>query len=216
MRIYDISIPISPSMAVWPGDPPVEIRQLSSIKQGEDANISQISMCVHTGTHIDAPKHFLKDSRSVDKLPLKKLMGEVLVMQFMNGVDVIDEQSLKSHPKLDDLLKCNKVLFKTRNSQNWEDNQNKFTEKYVGLNTSAAAFLAELNLDLIGVDYLSIATYDDSEKPHKILLNKEIVLLEGINLHDVQPGIYNLFCLPLPIVDSDGAPARVILTDKRS
>jgi len=216
MRIYDISIPISPSMAVWPGDPPVKISQLTSIKQGEDANTSQISMCVHTGTHIDAPKHFLQGSKSIDKLPLEKLMGEVLVMQLMNDVAVIDDKSLKNHPKLDDLLHCNKVLFKTRNSQNWEINQNKFTDKYVGLNTSAAAFLAELNLDLIGVDYLSIATFDDSEKPHKILLNKEIVLLEGINLRDVRPGIYNLFCLPLHIVDSDGAPARVILTDKRS
>jgi len=216
MRIYDISIPISPSMAVWPGDPPVKISQLSSIKQGDDSNTSQLSLCVHTGTHIDAPKHFLQGSESIDKLPLEKLMGEVLVMQLMNDVDVIDDKSLKSHPKLDDLLHCSKVLFKTRNSQNWENNQNKFTDKYVGLNTSAAAFLAELNLDLIGVDYLSIATYDDSEKPHKILLNKEIVLLEGINLHDVHPGIYNLFCLPLPIVDCDGAPARVILTEKRS
>jgi arylformamidase len=203
-------------MAVWPGDPSVEIQQLSSIDNGEEANVSQIRMSVHTGTHIDAPKHFLQEAGSIDKLPIEKLMGEALVLLIDDKVDVIDEKTLKNHPNVDDLVNCRKVLFKTRNSQYWEENRTTFNENYIGLNTSAAAFLAELNLDLIGVDYLSIAAYTDSEAPHKILLGKKIILLEGINLHNVLPGTYNLICLPLPIVDSDGAPARAILTQNVS
>jgi arylformamidase len=216
MKIYDISLPISPNMAVWPGDPSVEIQQLSSIDNGEEANVSQIRMSVHTGTHIDAPKHFLQEAGSIDKLPIEKLMGEALVLLIDDKVDVIDEKTLKNHPNVDDLVNCRKVLFKTRNSQYWDENRTRFNENYVGLNKSAAAFLAELNLDLIGVDYLSIAAYTDSEAPHKILLGKKIILLEGINLHNVLPGTYNLICLPLPIVDSDGAPARAILTQNVS
>ncbi|HBH13546.1 MAG TPA: cyclase [Clostridiales bacterium] len=216
MKIYDISLPISPAMAVWPGDPYVEIQQLSSIDNGEEANVSQIRMSVHTGTHIDAPKHFLQGAGSIDKLPIEKLMGETLVLRIDDKVDVIDEKTLKDHPNIDDLVNCRKVLFKTRNSQYWDKYQTKFNEKFVGLNTSAAIFLAELNLDLIGLDYLSIAAYTDSEEPHKILLGKEIILLEGINLHGVLQGTYHLICLPLPIVNSDGAPARAILTEKGS
>jgi len=216
MKIYDITLPISPDMAVWPGDPSVKIQQLSSIENGEEANVSQIRMSVHTGTHIDAPKHFLQEAGSIDKLPLEKLMGEALVLRIDDKVDVIDEKTLKNHPNVDDLVNCKKVLFKTRNSQYWDENKTRFNENYVGLNTSAAAFLAELNLDLIGVDYLSIAAYADSEAPHKILLGKGIILLEGINLQSVPPGIYHLICLPLPIVDSDGSPARAILTKRDS
>ncbi len=216
MKIYDITLPISPDMAVWPGDPSVKIQQLSSIENGEEANVSQIRMSVHTGTHIDAPKHFLQEAGSIDKLPLEKLMGEALVLRIDDKVDVIDEKTLKNLPNVDDLVNCKKVLFKTRNSQYWDENKTRFNENYVGLNTSAAAFLAELNLDLIGVDYLSIAAYADSEAPHKILLGKGIILLEGINLQSVPPGIYHLICLPLPIVDSDGSPARAILTKRDS
>jgi len=216
MRIHDITLPISQDMAVWPGDPPVEIQQLSSIENGEEANVSQIRMSVHTGTHIDAPKHFLQEAGSIDKLPLEKLMGEALVLRIDDKVDVIDEKTLKNLPNVDNLVNCKKVLFKTRNSQYWDENKTRFNENYVGLNTSAAAFLAELNLDLIGVDYLSIAAYADSEAPHKILLGKGIILLEGINLQSVPPGIYHLICLPLPIVDSDGSPARAILTKRDS
>jgi len=216
MKIYDITLPISPDMAVWPGDPSVKIQQLSSIENGEEANVSQIRMSVHTGTHIDAPKHFLQEAGSIDKLPLEKLMGEALVLRIDDKVDVIDEKTLKNLPNVDNLVNCKKVLFKTRNSQYWDENKTRFNENYVGLNTSAAAFLAELNLDLIGVDYLSIAAYADSEAPHKILLGKGIILLEGINLQSVPPGIYHLICLPLPIVDSDGSPARAILTKRDS
>lgn len=214
MRIYDISLPISPAMAVWPGDPSVEILQLSSIANGDEANVSQICMSVHTGTHIDAPKHFIQGAGSIENLPMEKLMGETLVIHINDEVEVIDDKTLKSHPNIDDLKNCKKVLFKTRNSKNRVENQYKFNNKFVGLNTSAAAFLAELNLDLIGVDYLSIASYKDSEEPHKILLSKETILLEGINLSDVIPGVYNLICLPLSIEDCDGAPARAILTKK--
>lgn len=213
MKIFDISLPISPTMIVWPGDPPVEILQLSAIKEGGDANISKISMCVHTGTHIDAPYHFIDQSDTIDKLPLTKLVGKVFVMDLGKQIDVIDEDMLRGHPESEKLLKNRKVLFKTRNSFLWGNKTGQFDENYVGINTSGANFLSSLNLDLVGVDFLSVASYEETEQPHKILLSRHIILLEGINLRDVPAGFYDLYCLPLLILGSDGAPARVILIE---
>lgn len=211
MKIFDISIPITPEMVVWPGDPLVEIKTLSTIENNDQANVSQISMSVHTGTHIDAPSHFLQHGKTIDQLPLEKLIGKVLVMAFEDRVQVINEHALKSHPVVDELAKAHKVLFKTSNSSKLNMEGGKFFKDYVGINTSGAHFLAALNLDLIGVDYLSVASFNETEAPHRILLEKEIVLLEGINLQKVPPGCYDLYCLPIPIKGHEGAPARTIL-----
>ena len=214
MKILDISIPIRPEMVVWPGDPQVQINKLSSIKKGDHSNLSQISMSLHTGTHIDSPKHFLENGKTIDQIPLEKLIGKVLVIAINENVRVIDKSVLLSHPMVTDLKKSKKVLFRTRNASHYDMKQGKFSEEYVGINQSGAQFLAECNLDLIGVDYLSVASFNDTEAPHKILLDKEIVLLEGINLKEVSPGFYDLYCLPLPISGSDGAPARAILIEQ--
>jgi len=211
MKIYDISIPISSTITVWPGDPQVEIRKLSAINNGEHSNVSHISMSVHTGTHIDAPRHFLISGSTIDQIPLDKLVGEVLVMTFEDHIKVIDKEALESHPNMNALLNAKKVLFKTSNSSSLDMIQGQFSNKYVGIDTSGAHFLAGLNLDLVGVDYLSVAIYNETEEPHQILLENQIVLLEGINLQMVSTGTYELYCLPLPISGCDGAPARSIL-----
>lgn len=214
MKIYDISVPITTDMPVWPGDPAVELQQVSAISSGESANITHLSMSAHTGTHIDAPKHFIDNGNTIDQIPLEKLVGEVLVMQIDDSVNVISELGLKSHLSIDHLKDARKVLFRTRNSSLWRTSPNQFRKDYIGIDAAGAEFLAGLGLDLIGIDYLSIAPFDDALAPHQILLAEDIVLLEGLDLSNVPAGVYELYCLPLNLPGCDGAPARVILVDR--
>lgn len=211
MKIIDISLPISPQMAVWPDDPPVELRQLSAIKNGDDANVSQIQMSVHAGTHIDAPNHFIDSGKTIDELPLEKLIGQVLVMEIDSEVDIITENVLSTHVSTELLKTAKKVLFRTRNSSLWKSHPTDFQSNYVGIDKSGASYLAKLNLDLIGMDYLSVTSFTETIEPHQILLAKDIILLEGIDLSSVPGGVYQLFCLPLNIEGCNGAPARAIL-----
>ena len=214
--IYDITVPISPDLLIWPGDPTVTIRQVSSIEKGDESNVSQLRMSVHTGTHIDAPKHFFDDGKTVDQIAIKKLIGPVLVMAFEKNISVITEENLTQHPAFNALKQAKKVLFKTRNSDLWHNGHNAFREDFVGLDHTAAQLLADLGMELVGLDYLSIAPFIETEEPHKILLEKEVVLLEAIDLTDVQEGFYELYCLPLLLRGCEGSPARVILTNPRS
>lgn len=211
MKIYDISLPITTTMPVWPGDPPVQLERISAISDGENANVTLMHLCAHTGTHIDAPKHFIDSGKTIEDIPLEKLIGEALVLHIAEDVEVITATVLETHPQKEMLLKAKKVLFRTHNSTLWAAHPCNFVEDYIGIDASGAMYLAELGLDLIGVDYLSIAPYKHTYEPHHILLGQEIVLLEGINLSRVPQGFYQLFCLPVNIVGSDGAPARVIL-----
>lgn len=211
MEIYDISTPIRNSMPIWPGDTPVELQQVSSINNGENTNVTQIQMSVHTGTHIDAPRHFINAGKSVDEIPLSKLVGSAFLMEIDQEVDLITAGILESHPHRDMLENHKKVLFKTRNSSEPIKNPNNFYEDYVGIDSSAASYLSQLKLDLVGMDYFSIASFEDLLQPHLILLKNEIVLLEGIQLEHIPEGIYRLYCLPLLIPGCDGAPARAIL-----
>jgi arylformamidase len=214
MKIYDISVPITPDMPVWPGDPAVDLQQVSTISSGESANITHLSMSAHTGTHIDAPKHFLDNGKTIGQIPLEKLVGEVLVMLIDDSVNVISDRVLQSHPAIDQLKSTGKVVFRTRNSSLWRKNPNEFIEDYVGIDKSGAEFLAGLGLDLIGIDYLSIAPFENTLTPHQSLLEEDIVLLEGLDLSNVPAGHYELYCLPLSLPGCEGAPARVILVDR--
>lgn len=211
MKIYDISVPISSTMPVWPGDPPVVVQQVAAISSGESANVSRIVMGAHSGTHIDAPRHFIADGKTIGQIPLEKLIGKVLVMEIDHTEDVISDQVLESHPNNDLLKNASKVLFRTRNSALWQAHPTDFYKNYVGIDSSGAHYLKNLDLDLIGIDYLSIAPYQDTLMPHLILLAEEIVLLEGLDLSQAPSGIYDLYCLPLNIPDCEGAPARVVL-----
>lgn len=211
MEIFDISLPITNDMVVWPGDPPVKLTRLSEIIKGEESNISHLQFCVHTGTHIDAPKHYIDEGKTTDLIPLEKLIGEALVIHVDPDVDVISEEVLRSHLKNDDIKKAKRILFHTRNSDEWSSKSNKFNENFVAIDTSGAKYLTELGMDLIGIDYLSVAPFDDTLDPHQIFLLNEVVLLEGINLSNIEEGFYQLYCLPLKIPNCDGAPARTIL-----
>lgn len=213
MKFIDISLPITSELPTWPGDPQVSFHALSAISMGDESNLTQISMSLHTGTHIDAPKHFIDTGRTTDQIPLEKLIGDVLVVGIDDSVDVLTDAVLETHLQSADIKQANKILFKTRNSNILHTHLHEFHTDFVGIDTSAANYLAQFNLDLIGVDYFSVSPYNETSSPHLILLSREIVLLEGIDLTNVSPGFYQLICLPIKVFDCEGAPARAILID---
>jgi arylformamidase len=208
MKMYDISLPISREMPVWPGDPPVELEQISSMDSGAHDNVSRLACSVHTGTHVDAPHHFLNDHRTVDAMPLEVLIGTAQLIQVPEEVGLITADTLD---KAGILSGIERLLLKTRNSRLWECGGNKFAKDFVGVSMDGAEWLVQAGMKLVGIDYLSIAPYKQSLPTHQVLLKPGIIILEGVNLGAVPPGIYDLYCLPLNLVGSDGAPARVIL-----
>lgn len=208
MPIYDISLPISPGLPVWPGDPSVVLERVSSMDLGAHDNVSRLACGVHTGTHVDAPNHFLNDKRTVETLSLDMLIGPVQVVQISEDVGVITAAVLEMAEIPSGTLR---LLLKTRNSRLWEHSLKEFSPDFVGVSQDGAEWLVRSGVQLVGIDYLSIAPYKQSIPTHRALLGPGIVILEGLDLSAVSPGIFTLYCLPLKLVGSDGAPARVIL-----
>ena len=206
-KIIDISVPLSPELPVWPNDQKVEIFQQSSIKIGEAFNLTNIKISSHTGTHIDAPLHFIENGNPIEKIPLDKLIGKC---------QVIDCRGLKKITA-NDLEKSNipvgteKLLIKTDNSILWENPKHTFKKDYCALTADAAQWVADNNIHLIGIDYASIQLYTDPPDTHVILLSNEIVILENIDLRFVEPNEYRLICLPIKINGVEGTVARVVL-----
>ena len=207
MRIVDISLPISPQLPVWPGDPPVEIEKLSSIVDGADANVSKISCGVHMGTHVDAPYHFIDSGQGIEMLALEVLIGPALVLDLI-GTDTIDRQALEGQEIPNDV---ERLLFKTRNSMYWATGVKSFQEDFVAVDESGAEWLVEQGIKLVGVDYLSVAPFHAGVPTHQTLLRHGVVIVEGLDLSSAAAGSYDLACLPLKIIASDGAPARAVL-----
>ncbi len=208
MKIYDISVPISPELPVWPGDPPVVLEQVASMDAGAHDNVSRLACGVHTGTHVDAPHHFLNDHRTVETLSLDVLTGPAQVIQIPEEVDLITADILE---KAAVPAGTARLLLKTRNSRLWERGEKEFATDFVGVSVDGAEWLARAGVKLVGIDYLSIAPYKQSIPTHQALLKPGIIVLEGVDLSAVSPGIYDLYCLPLKLAGSDGAPARAIL-----
>jgi arylformamidase len=209
MKIFDITIPLSDQTPVWEGDKEVSITRESLISQGADFNVSHLSLGAHVGTHIDAPYHAFTQGDTIDRIPLEKLVGRVQVVEMDQDVDLISADVLAQCPIEEGITR---VLFKTRNSLYWKKEPYHFSEDYVGLDVSAAAFLAARGIQFVGIDWFSISPMQNLVKPHEILFEAGIVVLENANLLDIEPGLYDLYCLPLKLVGTDGAPARVILT----
>ena len=211
MKIFDITNPISNQTIPWESEQNPEVKKINSIENGEPYNVTQINTSVHIGTHIDAPNHFINHGKTIDQIPLTKLIGKVFVIEIPASIDIINEKIINEiwtkTPKLNEF---NKIIFKTKNSF---DNfgKNKFDKTYTALDSSGAKALAEKNIHFIGIDYLSISIYDDMVDPHVVLLEKEIVILEGAQLDNINQGEYELYCLPINILGSDGAPVRAIL-----
>ena len=210
MKIHDVTLPISRDMPVWPGDPGVVLEQVSSMDAGAHDNVSRLACGVHTGTHVDAPHHFLNDGRTVESLSLELLVGPARVVQIPEQVkvvtaDVLEKAAIPSGSE--------RLLLKTSNSQLWKHGEKEFQTGFVGLSADGAKWLVQQNIRLIGIDYLSIAPYKQSVPTHRILLEVGVIIIEGMDLSAISPGVYTLFCLPLKLVGSDGAPARVILVE---
>ena len=208
MKIYDVSLPISPDLPVWPGDPAVVLEQVSSMDAGAHDNVSRLACGVHTGTHVDAPHHFLNDHKTAESLSLDILVGPARVVQIPEDVKVVNAQVFESAAILSG---TERLLLKTSNSRLWERREMEFFTGFVGISSDGADWLVQHNVKLIGIDYLSVAPYHQSVPTHRTLLGAGMIIVEGLDLSGVQPGKYDLCCLPLKLVGSDGAPARVIL-----
>jgi arylformamidase len=208
MKIYDISLMISPELPVWPGDPAIELEQVESMDAGATANVSRLSAGVHIGTHVDAPHHFMNDGRTVEQLSLEVLTGSCFVMQLPDGIEVISAEALDGMSLPSDTTR---ILFGTSNSRFWSRGEKEFQEDFVAVTASGADWLVKRGIQLVGVDYLSVAPYNDSTPTHEILLEAGVVVVEGLDLSAVPRGFYEMYCLPLKLLASDGAPARAIL-----
>ena len=208
-KIYDLSIPLQPGMPAWPGDNVPLIEQYASIAEGEMFNGTRIQFSVHTGTHVDAPRHVVDAAPTIDEIPLETLIGPAEVIHLPDA-DRIDADTLAGY----DWLGCQRVLFKTRNSEYWREPVHPFRTDFVSLTLDGAEFLLNKGIKLFGVDYLSIDEYSNNNlEVHHLLLGHNIIAIEGLNLLDVPAGSYELICLPLKIVNADGAPARVVLRE---
>lgn len=211
MPIYDCSVPISRDLPTYPGDPGIQIQEWSSLAEGAGANVSALSFGAHTGTHVDAPAHFIEGAKKVESLALDVLIGEAQVVEVPEDCRVIEEEFVASQCKAG----TERVLFKTRNSAAWgEAFKADFRTDFTYLDLSAAKRLVETGVRLVGIDYLSIEKFRSKDhEVHRALLSHEVIILEGLNLTDVPPGKYELICLPLRLRTSlgDGAPARAVL-----
>lgn len=202
----DISVPIHDGMVHWPGDPPVRVSQVHAIEHGDDANLTELSMSAHTGTHMDAPIHYLPGADSMDALSFTTTIGHARVLNVATPGPV-PRQLLESA----DLQPGERLLLKTRNSaHSWSGHA--FDPQFTALSLEAARWLAAQPLKLLGVDYLSVGPYHgEGAEIHRALLGAGIWIIEGLNLMAVEPGWYELLCLPLRLAGADGAPARALL-----
>ncbi|MGD0609925.1 MAG: cyclase family protein [Anaerolineales bacterium] len=208
MKIYDISLAIGPQLPVWPGDPPFRLERIQSMEAGAHDNVSRLDMGAHTGTHVDAPFHFIQDGRTAESLSLEVLTGPALVVPIPDEVTLISAAVLERAqlPPGEERL-----LFRTRNSDLWGQGVKEFHTDFVAIPADGAEWLVQYGVKLVGVDYLSVSPYKNSIPTHRTLLQAGVVILEGLDLSAVTPGIYDLVCLPLKLMGSDGAPARAIL-----
>jgi arylformamidase len=210
MKIIDISVTLDNDLTIWPGDPAYHTERVHKIEDGANANVSIIEMGAHTGTHVDAPYHFLTDGGTVENLPLEAMLGPAQVIQIGDEAQVIDRKVLQAaHIPAE----TTRLLLKTRNSSFWQEKPRQFHPDFVGIDEDGANYLVETGVRLVGIDYLSISPYHKSRPTHEGLLKARVVIIEALNLAGVEPGKYNLACLPIKLGGVEGAPARVVLMD---
>jgi arylformamidase len=205
-RLVDVSVLLAPGLATYPGNPAFEITPVKRIAAGDSSNNSRLVMGTHTGTHVDAPKHFFDDKPGVDSLALELLVGRARVIDLPHRGG-ITEHHLASAGLREDL----RVLLRTPNSALWNSTEGFHTD-YTYVTEEAARFLVEQGVKVVGVDYLSVEQFHKPGAPaHHVLLGNGVIIIEGLNLSDVDAGQYEMYCLPLRLAGADGAPARVVL-----
>jgi arylformamidase len=198
MEIIDVTVPVRPGMVTYPGDPAVTLERVASLADGDVVNLSRLDFGVHSGTHVDAPVHFIDGAAGAETLPLDVLIGPARVLD-LTAAERLDAAAFEGAEL------ARRVLLKTRNSELWA--RDSFAEDFLALTEDGARVLVDGGVRLVGIDYLSIG----DEAAHQVLLEAGVVVVESLDLREVDPGEYELICAPLKLVGSDGAPARVFL-----
>jgi len=206
VKYYDISLNLSPDTVRWVVAPPMEVHERRRMSRGDDANATALTVSCHAGTHVDAPFHFLPDGAGIDAVPLERFVGPALV----HAVDA-DRYITAEHVKAIPLDGATRVLFKTRNSQLLK--RREFEPNFVAFSVDAARALVGRGVQLVGLDYLSVAHADQQVQVHRAFLDHGVVLLEGVDLSEISPGRYELMCFPLRLRGLDGAPCRAVLRE---
>ena len=204
MRIIDISVPLAAGLPTWPGDPCLSLEPVLQLENGDGARVSRITLGDHSGTHLDTPAHMLVNGATLDSIPLSLLMGRALVAD-LRGCAEIGLRELEGLP----LAGEERLLLRTDNSALWTNPQ--FCPDFIALNTEGAEYLLRKGIRLVGIDYLSIESFNGDGSVHRTLLGNGVVILEGLDLSQVPAGAYELLCLPLRISGGAGAPARAVL-----
>ena len=206
-KYIDISLPVNHNLPIWPNSPNIELQRHLDLNKGDPVNDTLLSFSAHTGTHIDAPLHHIKEGKSVDLISPDVLIGSAYVVDIPNvemvTQDVLEKVSLPSNTK--------RLLLRTRNSEFWHKEFQNFQKDFVALSPDAAHWIVNRGIFLVGIDYLSVQGFYDGPATHLILLESDVVILEGINLTEVTEGFYELYCLPIKLQGVEAAPARVIL-----
>ena len=204
MKLIDVSVPLDAQLPTYPHNTPFTLEPIKRLARGDSSNVSTLHMSAHTGTHVDAPRHFFDDGAGTEALPLELLIGRARVIDVSSRA--VGAEDLSAIDLSDDI----RVLIKTRNSRLWGSSE--FQADYVGVTESGAKHLVEHGIKVVGVDYLSVEQFHNPGAPaHHVLLGAGVIVIEGLDLRQVEPGIYEMLCLPLRVVGSDGAPARVVL-----
>jgi len=203
--LVDATMTIRPGMPVWPGDPEAGIRPVCSMENGDGCNVSELQLGTHTGTHIDAPRHYLADGPGVEALPLEALTGPCWVMDLAEVDEEIRPEHLQAAPP------CDRLVLRTGNTRRRLAEQDCFCREFAHIGEEAARHLVNGSVRLVGIDYLSVERFGAENSPvHRILLKAGVVLVEGLDMRQVQQGWWRLTCLPLKIAGADGAPARAL------
>ncbi|MDP9177617.1 MAG: cyclase family protein [Gemmatimonadota bacterium] len=204
--IYDISTPVQTGGVVYPGNPEITIEAQQAMSRGAGANVSSVSLGSHTGTHVDAAKHFFDDGQTIDRIPLDRLIGRAILIAFGDDLMSIGAEDLERH----EIGSHTRVLLKTRNSSLLK--RPEFVKDYTYLAPDGAEYLVRRGVELVGIDYYSIEQFHSGHhRTHLTLLEKSVVIVEGLDLSEPPPGEYELICLPLRLAGLDGAPARAVL-----
>ena len=205
MKLIDVTVPIDSNLATYPGNTPFSLEGIKRLANGDSSNVSTLHMSAHAGTHVDAPRHFFDDGEGVESLALEMLCGRTRVVELTTRKGITAEDLAGF-----DLREDVRLLLKTANSRLWGTSD--FQEDFIGVTEGAARFLVDRGVKVLGVDYLSVEPYKTPGAPaHHVLLGARTIIIEGLNLRAVEPGTFEMFCLPLAVVGADGAPARVIL-----
>lgn len=206
--LIDITVPFRTDLPLWPGDPKPEMSLMKSIEGGYRCNVTRVETGMHFGTHLDAPCHFIEGGKTVEKLDLDVLVGPCFVGEVPDTRDITPDH-------LEELQipdGTTRLILKTSNSELWNQPGHPFFEDYAAITADAARWVVDRGIQLIGIDYLSIQLFaDEVSTTHIVLLEAEVIIVEGLDLRSVEPGLYDLTCLPMKVAGSDGAPVRALL-----